>query len=66
MTLGKILIIQASNKVITFSPGSFEKDSEPVEEFNRHIETTETFESIHKEQFLDAIGKLDQVHTVQL
>jgi len=36
-------------------PGDFEKDSEPVEEFYRQIETTQTFDSIHKEQFLDAI-----------
>ena len=31
-----------------------------MEEFYRQIETTETFDSIHKEQFLDAIGKIDE------
>jgi len=36
-------------------PGIFEKESEPVEEFYRQIETTETFDNIDKEQFLDAI-----------
>jgi len=37
------------------SPGVFERDDEPVEEFIRQIETTETLENIEKEKFLDSI-----------
>ena len=39
------------------SPGVFERDDEPVEEFIRQIETTETLENIEKEKFLDSIGE---------
>jgi len=34
------------------SPGDFDKDDEPVEEFVKHFETTETLENINKEKFL--------------
>ena len=49
-----------------FSPGIFEKESEPVEEFYRKIETTETFDNIDKEQFLDAIGNDNKVADVKI
>ena len=58
MTSGSLLwkIINKFLKNI-FSPGVFERDDEPVEEFIRQIETTETLENIEKEKFLDSIGE---------
>ena len=39
------------------SPGDFDKDDEPVEEFVKHFETTETLENINKEKFLASRGE---------
>ena len=38
------------------SPGDFDKDDEPVEEFVKSFETTETLENIDKEKFLASRG----------
>ena len=38
------------------SPGNFDKDDEPVEEFVKSFETTETLENIDKEKFLASRG----------
>ena len=43
------------------TPGDFNKDDEPleefVEEFVKHFETTETLENINKEKFLASRGE---------
>ena len=51
------------------SPGDFGKDDQPVEEFVKHFETTETLENINKEKFLASrgwLGFIFQINKVSL